>query len=124
MFLKKHIEKLSYYLKKYFGDSPNKQGFYVDIFISLLIFLSIATYITSTYSLEPKVEKTIEIINTCLVIVFSVEIFLRLIYAKPRLFILNYLNWIDLLAILSFWLTANNFQFLRIFRILRFFRFF
>ena len=110
-------------MEKYFGDSPNKQGFYVDIFLALLIFISILIYIISTYPLNAELKQATEIINIALIVVFSIEIFLRFAYTKSGLFFLNYLNWIDLLAILSFWFTANNFQFLRIFRILRFFRF-
>ncbi len=110
-------------LIKYFGDTPNPRGFYLDTFLAFLIFLSIVIYIASTYPLPEKIDKMVVVINYFLLAIFSLEILLRFFITTPKNFFFNYLNWIDLLAILSFWFLEGNFQFLRIFRILRFFRF-
>ncbi len=113
--------KINY--KKYLSSQPSREGFLLDLVLAVLIFLSIILYILSTYGLDEGNSKVIKYFNYGLLAIFSIEIILRFYFTTRKEFFTNFLNWIDILAIMSFWFTETNFQFLRIFRILRFFRF-
>ena len=100
-------------------------GRIVDIFIQVLIFISLFTFSLETIpDLSAQSVKALEFIETFCVIVFSLEYILRVYSAeKPLKYIFSFYGLIDLLAILPFYLNLIvDLRALRIFRIFRIFR--
>jgi len=115
-------------LSKIVNDNTTKRGKTFDLFIQFLIVLSLITYAIST---EPNLsESTRSLLHYCewiIVVVFSVEYFLRIFTApKPLKYIFSFFGIIDLLAILPFYLTLGvdmrSIRVLRVFRIFRAFK--
>ena len=119
------------HFKEYFLENKDhKRSIKFDIFIFILIFLSAAIYVIETSEPSAIVLQYTGVLDWIFNIIFSLEIIFRLYYNKDRKkFISSIYFWIDLIAILPFWLGAGNFiflrslRFIRIFRFLRFFKF-
>jgi len=96
-----------------------------DVIILVLITLSAALFITQSYvnSGEPPLWSLF--LDSLIMILFSMELFLRNYYAKDRAaYFFSLSNIIDTVAVVPFWIGVPSLQFLRAFRFFRFFRFF
>lgn len=115
------------YLRKIVEHSDTWQGRAFDIFIQLMILISIVTFSLETVpGLNDKYEELFYIIEVISVIIFTAEYILRIYIAKEKSrFIFSFFGIVDLLAILPFYLTLGiDLRTIRILRFLRLFRIF
>ena len=106
-------------------DNNSKTGRRFDAFIQILIFLSLITFPIETLPhLNQRLKDILGIIETIVVIIFSLEYILRIYTAKKKInYIFSFYGIIDLMAIIPFYLSPSiDLRTLRIFRILRLFR--
>jgi voltage-gated potassium channel len=106
-------------------DNTSKYGKGFDYFIQILIILSLLAF--SLETLPNNSEWLMNFLNafeTVCVILFSIEYLLRIYVAKnPLKYIFSFYGFIDLLAILPFYLRGTlDLRALRAFRIFRVFR--
>lgn len=112
-------------LKETITNIDSKSGRRFDIFIQVLIILSLIAYSIETMpDLEPKTRQALEYFEVFCVAIFTVEYVLRIIFAKNKArYIFSFFGIIDLLAILPFYLSFGvDLRSIRIFRIFRVFR--
>lgn len=108
------------YLRRYLGDNKTKKSFIVDAFITTLIFISAFLYVLETYSLPEWLMYSFLVLDSFIVLIFTIEILLRFWVERDKKdYFKSPYNWIDIIAVLPFWLGVSNLQFLRI---LRFFK--
>ena len=108
-------------------ESDSKIGKGFDIFIQVLIIMSLISFSIETLpTLSTGVIKVLDMFELMTVTIFSVELILRLILSKPPLkYIISFYGIIDLLAVLPFYLsTGVDLRSVRIFRLFRLFRIF
>lgn len=104
-------------------DSRNGRRF--DIFIQVLIILSLIAYSIETLpDLNAQTRQYLWYFEVVCVVIFTIEYILRLIFAKKPLgYVFSFYGIIDLLAILPFYLSFGvDLRSVRIFRIFRVFR--
>ncbi|MCW5520421.1 ion transporter [Aureitalea sp. L0-47] len=104
-------------------DSRNGRRF--DIFIQVLIILSLIAYSIETLpDLDTQTRQYLWYFEVVCVVIFTIEYILRLIFAKKPLgYVFSFYGIIDLLAILPFYLSFGvDLRSVRIFRIFRVFR--
>ena len=112
-------------LRKTIEDSDTPSGRRFDIFIQIVILISILTFSFETLpgvsEIYSSYFRAIEILT---VSIFSVEYVIRIVFAKKKLkFLFSFYGIIDLLAILPFYLTIGiDLRTIRILRFLRIFR--
>ena len=115
-------------LKNIIEQHDTKVGKYFDLFIQLLIILSLISFSVETIpNLSDKKILYLNYFELFTIIVFSVEYLLRLYVADKKLkYIFSFYGMIDLLAILPFYLRSvfdlRSIRILRLFRILRTFK--
>nr|WP_256623887.1 ion transporter [Moritella viscosa] len=105
--------------------SDTKMGKGFDIFIQLIIVLSLISFSVETLpSLSENTKNILRVFEIVSVLIFTIEYILRLIFADDRFkFIFSFFGIIDLLAILPFYLsTGFDLRSLRTFRLLRLIR--
>lgn len=121
------IERLRSAIGFYLNDIQTPIGIAIDLFITLLVLISVGDFVAQTYALPDGVRHYLEILNTGVLWCFVLEYALRLWCADQRLrFIFNLYSIIDLATIAPFIVGVNHAGFLRIlrwFRILRLARF-
>jgi voltage-gated potassium channel len=106
-------------------DSDTKHGRRFDIFIQVLILLSITSFSLETL---PEIDEEflgyLNVFETISVIIFSIEYLLRLILTKSSIrYMFSFFGVIDLIAILPFYLsTGIDLRSIRLFRMLRLFK--
>lgn len=106
-------------------DNTSKYGKGFDYFIQILIILSLLAFSIETL---PDISETLinalQKFEIVCVIIFSIEYLLRIYVAKkPLKYIFSFYGFIDLLAILPFYLRGTlDLRALRAFRIFRIFR--
>lgn len=96
-----------------------------DLFIQLLIVLSLITFSVETIpDLKNSTRVALSIVETVVVVIFTIEYLLRLYASDKKLsYMLSFYGLIDLAAILPFYLsTGVDLRSLRVFRLLRLFR--
>tara|TARA_Y100000385_G_C13096174_1_gene641455 strand:- start:632 stop:1345 length:714 start_codon:yes stop_codon:yes gene_type:complete len=106
-------------------DSTTKIGRQFEIFIQTLILLSIVSFSIDTIpNISEKLSQILKGFEIFSVTVFSIEYLLRIYVAKkPLQYIFSFYGFIDLIAILPFYLNGVlDLRFLRAFRVLRIFR--
>ena len=111
-------------IKKVVIDDSTKIGRAFDLFIQVLILLSLVSF--SIETLPNLSEGMINILNvfevTC-VSIFTIEYVLRVLFSKRLGYIFTFFGIIDVVAILPFYLsTGIDLRSVRIFRLLRIFR--
>ena len=112
-------------IKQIIEESDTKAGKCFDLFIQLLIVISLISFSIETI---PDLSKTTKIvfryIEIITVLIFSVEYLLRLLVAGKKLkFIFSFYGIIDLMAILPFYISSGiDLRSIRILRLLRLFR--
>lgn len=112
-------------LKKIIEDNTTKSGRIFDIFIQVLIIISLVSFPIETLpKLKPNIKFYLNILEIIIVIIFSIEYVLRLIVSNKKLkFIFSFYGIIDLLAILPFYIsTGIDLRSIRTLRLLRVFR--
>lgn len=104
-------------------DSKNGRRF--DIFIQVLIVLSLIAFSIETLpKLSKEAKQLLRYFEIFCVAVFSIEYLLRLVYAKKKLkYIFSFYGIIDLVAVLPFYLALGvDLRSVRILRVFRIFR--
>jgi voltage-gated potassium channel len=107
--------------------SETKAGQAFDIFIQILIIISLVEFSIDTLpGLDKSTYAFLEIVEIVIVIIFTIEYLLRVILTKKnRSYVFSFYGLIDLLAILPFYISGNvNLQTLRVLRLIRLFRIF
>jgi voltage-gated potassium channel len=105
----------------------SRAGRYVQVFIQVLIILSVISFTVETLpDLDPTVLRYLHYFEVFVIAVFTVEYLLRLYLAKKKLkFVFSFFGIIDLLVILPFYLQLGlDLRSLRILWVLRLFRLF
>lgn len=113
-------------LKRIIEDNDTKAGERFDLFIEILIVISLISFMFETLpNLTPFESKILWIIETIIVVIFTIEYFLRIIVADNKLkFIFSLSGLIDLLAIVPFYIAGIDLRSVRIFRLFKLFRYF
>ncbi|MBW4548234.1 MAG: ion transporter [Symplocastrum torsivum CPER-KK1] len=118
-----NLRKIAFYLE----DIETPVGRAINLLIMGFILLSSLIFVAETYPLPEPVRISLDTIDTLILVVFVIEYLIRLYYAIDKIkFIFSPFSFVDLIAILPFFLGLNNIQFIRIFRwfrILRLIRF-
>jgi voltage-gated potassium channel len=112
-------------LKEMILRSDTKKGRVFDIAIQILIIISLVSFSIETLpGLSENTYSILAWIERVVVIIFTVEYFLRIIVSDKKLsYIFSFYGIIDLLAILPFYLSSVvSLQSLRVLRLLRLFR--
>ena len=115
------------FLYKIVIESDSKRGRFFDLFIQLLIVLSLVTFSIETLpNLDSKYQSILNNFEIFSVIIFSIEYLLRVFLTKSFLkYMFSFFGIIDFLAILPFYLsTGIDLRSIRIFRLFRLFRIF
>jgi voltage-gated potassium channel len=112
-------------LKNIILDNTCKNGRRFDIFIQVLIVLSICTFSVETLpNISDSLRDILYWFEVFCVIVFSIEYVLRIYFSPKKLrYIFSFYGIIDFLAIMPFYLSFGiDLRSLRMFRIFRIFR--
>ena len=114
-------------LYKIIIDSDSQAGKIFDLFIQLLILLSLIAFSLETLpNLSIKLQSLLNWFEIISVIIFSVEYVLRVFLTKSSIkYIFSFFGIVDLLAILPFYLAPGvDLRSIRVFRLFRLFRIF
>lgn len=109
-------------LKRIVEENDTVQGRVFDLIIQVLIIFSLVCFSIETLpDLLPKTQEFLRISEIVVVIVFTMEYLLRLIFADRKLrFVFSFYGIIDLFAILPFYIASGiDLRSIRIFRLLR-----
>lgn len=71
-------------LNDFFGDSMTKKGLKFDLFIMFLIFVSSLIFVIETSISSPLVFSIIKIVEFIILVIFTVELFLRFYVANSK----------------------------------------
>jgi len=105
--------------------NDNKASKNFDIFIILLVILSMITYSIGTIDkLDSEVKNYLNLLNDIFIILFSIEYILRIYTADNKFkYIFSFYGLIDLISILPFYLgMVFDGQYIKSLRLLRVFR--
>lgn len=105
--------------------SESKRGRQFDIFIQILIIISLIAFSIETLpDLSPDIYQLLHGIEVFVVVIFTIEYILRIVLTDKKIaYIFSFYGLIDLLSILPFYLTATvSLQALKILRLLRLLR--
>ncbi len=111
-------------------EGTNKQAFYFDILIVVLILISSAIFVAETYSLPRYIKEILRFTDILIILMFTLEYVARIwITRNKTTYIFSWFGLVDLLAFLPFWFSffipwMHSLQFLRVFRVFKLFRFF
>ena len=112
-------------IRKIVLESDTKLGRQFDIWVQILIIVSIVSYTVETIpGLPVELYTFLKALDVVIIVIFTVEYILRVVVAEKKLsYIFSFYGIIDLLAILPFYLASGvELQTLRILRLLRLFR--
>jgi len=115
------------FLIKLIIKNDSRTGKLFDIFIQVLIVLSLISFSIETIpNLDHLSLFFLKEFELFTVIVFSLELILRLVLTKPPLkYLLSFNGIVDLLAVLPFYISSGiDLRSIRIFRLFRLFRIF
>ena len=114
-----NLREIAFYLE----DIETPVGRAINLLIMGLILLSSIIFVAETYPLSEPVCISLDTIDTLILVVFVIEYLIRFYYASEKInFVFSPFSFIDLIAILPFFLGLNNIQFIRIFRWFRILR--
>lgn len=114
-------------LRQIVESSDTQEGRIFDIFIQVMILVSIITFSLETVpGINVEYARHFHIIEIISVSIFTLEYILRILISKNKTgFIFSFFGIVDLLAILPFYLTLGiDLRTIRILRFLRLFRIF
>lgn len=107
----------------YFEDIETPLGRAINLIITVLVLLSSAIFVVETYPISENIRYWLQLINSVILLVFTLEYLLRLWCAENRLkYFFSLYSVIDLLAILPFLLGLIDISYIRIFRWFRILR--
>lgn len=107
----------------YLDDIETPIGQVINLSIASLVVLSSTIFVVETYPIAQATRRSLDLIDTGILWIFSIEYLIRLWSAENRLkYIFSLYSLIDLLAILPFYLGATEIRFIRIFRWFRILR--
>ncbi len=112
-------------LKNIITNINSKNGRRFDIFIQILIVLSLIAFSVETLpDISERIKKALFYFEVFCVVIFSIEYVLRLYFAKKKLkYVFSFYGIIDFLAILPFYVALGiDLRSIRIFRVFRVFR--
>lgn len=116
-------KKVAFYLE----DIETPLGKTINLTLTGIILISLASFIAQTYPLSPNVRSRLELLDFIILILFTIEYVIRFWAAEnKKKFVLDPLSLIDLLIIIQGSLRFLNISYLRIFRwfrVLRLIRF-
>ena len=107
--------------------NDSKIGRRFDIFIQSLILLSLVSFSIETLpNLSDKLINFLNIFEFITILIFSIELLLRLILTSPPFkYLFSFYGIIDLIAVIPFYLSVGvDLRSVRIFRLFRLFRIF
>ncbi len=111
----------------YFEDTETSLGLGINLAILGLILISSGIFVAQTYPLPPQLASSLHTLDLVILVIFTIEYFLRFWSAENRYkFFFSLLSIIDLVSILPLLLGVMDFRFFRVFRwfrILRIIRF-
>ncbi len=111
-------------IKEIVEKNETRSGRAFDLFIQSLILLSIFTFSVGTLpDLDVGIRELLQKIETVIVILFTLEYLIRIYIADSKIdYIFSFYGLIDLLAIVPFYISSGiDLRSLRIFRMLRLF---
>lgn len=114
-------------IKNIIENTDTKSGRVFDLFIQLLILLSLISFTIETLpNLTENIKDILTICELITVTIFSIEYLLRIFVADSKLkYIFSFYGLIDLIAILPFYLSVKvDLRSIRVFRLFRLFRIF
>lgn len=112
-------------LKSIVEETNSKGGFVFDVFIQLMVILSLIAFSVETLpDLSQEVVGWLHVFEMFSIAVFSLEYVLRVFVAKPKLkYMLSFFGIIDLLAVLPSLVGMGvDLRSIRAFRLMRLFR--
>jgi voltage-gated potassium channel len=119
------FKTISFFNIKSLFDNTKSSGNSFEIFIQLLIFISIITFSFETLpDLSSGTIETLNLIEVVCVSIFTFEYLGRIVYSKKGFrYIYSFYGLIDLIAILPFYISLGiDLRSIRILRLLRLFR--
>lgn len=114
-------------LKIFIEQNDTKGGKYFDIFIQLLIILSILSFSVETIpDISQELKSILNILEIVSVLIFTIEYLLRVFVSDSSIkFIFSFYGMVDLFAILPFYIASGiDLRSIRIFRLFRLIRLF
>ena len=114
-------------LKNIIETQDSKLGYYFDLFIQVLIILSLISFSVETLpNLSAKAREFLKTFETISVIIFTMEYLCRIYVSDKKItYIFSFYGMIDLIAILPYYLLgAIDLRSLRVVRLLRILRLF
>ena len=117
-------------LKNIIETQNTKVGYYFDLFIQLLIILSLISFTFETIpNLSPESINFLKTFETISVIIFTLEYLCRLYVSDKKIsYIFSFYGIIDFIAILPYYLSGaidlRSIRIIRLLRILRLFKLF
>ena len=114
-------------LKNIIESQESRAGYFFDLFIQVLIVLSLISFSLETISgLSESSKKFLRIFELVSVIIFTTEYILRIYVSDKKLsYIFSFYGFIDFIAIAPFYLSgAIDLRSLRVVRLLRILRLF
>ena len=115
------------FLIKLVIESDSKIGRRFDIFIQLLILLSLFSFSVETLpNLSKSTTELLNLFEIITIVIFSIELILRLFLTSPPFkYIFSFYGIIDFLAVIPFYLSIGvDLRSVRVFRLFRLFRIF
>lgn len=112
----------------YLEDVETPVGRAITLIITGLVVLSSAIFVADTYTIPATVRTNLDLIDTVIIVIFSIEYLLRFWCADNKIkYFFSAYSIIDLLAVLPVFLGMVDISFIRLlrwFRFLRLIRFF
>jgi len=115
------------FLRKVVIESDSRIGRRFDIFIQILILLSLVSFSIETLpNLDENFRDLLNVFEIITVVIFSIELLLRLILSSsPLKYLFSFYGIIDVIAVVPFYLTVGvDLRSIRVFRLFRLFRIF
>lgn len=106
---------------KFINSPYSKSYIYYNIFINIVIYISIIVFVLKTVQSLNQYNDIFYIANTSIYIIFTIEYLLNIIFRNHKLkYIFSVYGLIDLLVIIPFFIHFPiDIQFLRIFKLLK-----
>ena len=94
-----------------------------EVLLAVLVVAFCSIYVVETYPISEKVRTWLDIADTVILLLFSIEYGLRFLAAESKTaFVFNWYSAVDLLSILPLWLGFFDFRVVKFIRLLEGFR--
>ena len=106
-----------------FDPIDSAVGRWINVVLAVMILAFCGIFVVETYPISDRVRYWLDIADTVILVLFSVEYILRFLAAESKsAFAVNWYSAIDLIAILPLWLGFFDLSFVRFIRLLKGFR--